>query len=286
MRPLFPYFGGKAKAAASVLDALGNVDLYVEPFAGSAAVFFARPAAGVEIVNDADGYICNFYRAVQSAPRAVQEAADWPNSEIDLHARHAYLLERREELTARLLADPTFCDPLLAGWWWWGISSWFGSGWGWRPGRQRPHIDRSLKGSHRTPLEELERASRRLRNVTLLCGDFERAVSDAILARFERVGVFLDPPYSVETGRQAGLYALDSSQEADVRAQTWALEHGAHARIVFAGYAAPILEAWEQTEWAAPNGMAAEVNDNRKQERLWYSPSCASVQRGLFAEQL
>lgn len=31
----FPWFGGKRKAASAVWDALGDVDHYVEPFAGT-----------------------------------------------------------------------------------------------------------------------------------------------------------------------------------------------------------------------------------------------------------
>ena len=39
----FPWFGGKRRVAAEVWAALGDVDNYVEPFAGSLAVLLARP---------------------------------------------------------------------------------------------------------------------------------------------------------------------------------------------------------------------------------------------------
>lgn len=38
----FPYFGGKALACADVWAAFGEVDNYVEPFAGSAAIAVVR----------------------------------------------------------------------------------------------------------------------------------------------------------------------------------------------------------------------------------------------------
>jgi site-specific DNA-adenine methylase len=47
----------------------------------------------------------------------------------DLHARHAYLVKRVPWLTERLMGDPAWCDPKLAGWWVWGICAWIGSGW-------------------------------------------------------------------------------------------------------------------------------------------------------------
>ena len=43
LRAPFPYFGGKYRAAPTVWAALGDVGLYIEPFAGSAAVLLARP---------------------------------------------------------------------------------------------------------------------------------------------------------------------------------------------------------------------------------------------------
>jgi len=39
----FVWFGGKRRVAAQVWDALGDVDNYVEPFAGSLAVLLGRP---------------------------------------------------------------------------------------------------------------------------------------------------------------------------------------------------------------------------------------------------
>ena len=62
----FPYFGGKARVAAEVWAALGEPHHYLEPFFGSGAVLLARPqpsAAGIETVCDADGYLCNVWRA-------------------------------------------------------------------------------------------------------------------------------------------------------------------------------------------------------------------------------
>ena len=63
----FPYFGGKSKAAPLVWERFGDVANYVEPFAGSLAVLLSRPSDHThakERVNDKDGYISNFWRAL------------------------------------------------------------------------------------------------------------------------------------------------------------------------------------------------------------------------------
>ena len=126
----FPYFGGKLGAAEAVWAALGDVSNYVEPFFGSGAVLLARPhAPRVETVNDADGLLANVWRAMRAAPDEVAAHAEWPVNEADLFARHAWLVERREALTERLMADPEWFDARAAGWWVWGASCWIGSGW-------------------------------------------------------------------------------------------------------------------------------------------------------------
>jgi hypothetical protein len=126
----FVWFGGKSRAAGAIWRRLGNVPNYVEPFAGSLAVLLGRPhAAHTETVNDLDGFVSNFWRAVSASPVAVAEWADWPVNENDQHARHAWLVSQRADLTARLEGDPEFFDAKIAGWWVWGINCWIGSGW-------------------------------------------------------------------------------------------------------------------------------------------------------------
>ena len=126
----FPYFGGKSKIAPVVWARFGQVANYIEPFFGSGAMLLARPggAQGIETANDKDGYVSNFWRALQSEPDAVAEYADWPVNENDLHARHIWLTNRRDELVARLEGDAEFYDAKVAGWWVWGMACWIGGG--------------------------------------------------------------------------------------------------------------------------------------------------------------
>ena len=104
--------------------------MYAEPFAGSLAVLLAAPSpAAREIVCDTDGLLCNFWRAIKTAPDETAYWADYPTIHQDLTARHGHLIAWREEAAARLSEDPDFCDPKMAGWWVWGLSSWIGGGW-------------------------------------------------------------------------------------------------------------------------------------------------------------
>lgn len=134
LRAPFPYFGGKSAVAAVVWDRFGNAANYVEPFAGSLAVLLARPKAHQwwdrnESVNDLDGNIANWHRAVAADPELVAFHASHPVHEADLTARHLWLVQHGDELRTRLMSDPDFYDARAAGWWVWGISCWVGGEW-------------------------------------------------------------------------------------------------------------------------------------------------------------
>ena len=158
----FPYFGGKSLACATVWAALGDPENYVEPFAGSAAMLLGRPNVGkVETMNDADGLVANFWRAVSLDAGEVAKHTDWPTNEADLFARHSWLVRHAPGLLERLHADPDYYDAKAAGWWCWGSCNWIGSGWcsGTGPwvhdgeklvdGRQLPHLGNAGRGVNR-----------------------------------------------------------------------------------------------------------------------------------------
>mgnify|MGYP003462473514 FL=1 len=126
----FPYFGGKSLACDAVWRAFGLVDNYVEPFAGSAAMLLGAPdGKRVETINDADGFVANFWRAIAADADSVAMHADWPVNEVDLFARHSWLVRQAAGLTDRLHADPDYYDAKMAGWWCWGSCNWIGTGW-------------------------------------------------------------------------------------------------------------------------------------------------------------
>ncbi len=67
MHPIIPWVGGKRRLAKYILPLFDNAHTcYVEPFAGAAAMLFARPSpAKVEVLNDINCELVNLYRVVQ-----------------------------------------------------------------------------------------------------------------------------------------------------------------------------------------------------------------------------
>lgn len=309
----FPYFGGKRRAAPIIWDALGDVGGYVEPFAGSAAVLLARPKVigrRVETLNDADGWLVNMWRAVKYAPEAVAEHAAGPVTEIDYHARLAWLQERRDaQLTAWLEGDPEVFDAKAAGWWLYVAACGIGDPWGpgpWRvidgkltDTRELPHLGNAGQGVGRAAdglIHYMHELATRLQTVRITCGDWRRVLKPSVTrasAGNRTLGILLDPPYSVGGDLYATTNQGDDGHEtisAQVRA--WARDNSTGYRIVLCGFDSEHDEllghGWTVTEGKSGGGSGYNTDAKAgRRERLWMSPECLGAQQafdfGAFA---
>ena len=59
------YIGGKNRLAKQIISVLPEHVTYVEPFAGGAQVFFHKERSRVEVLNDLDLEVVNFFRVCQ-----------------------------------------------------------------------------------------------------------------------------------------------------------------------------------------------------------------------------
>ena len=319
----FPWFGGKRKVAAEVWSRFGAVDNYVEPFFGSGAVLLGRPSpfSGNETINDLDGYVANFWRAIQHDPEAVAVWADGPVNENDLHARHVWLVQQRETLRAHMDGDPDFFDPKIAGWWVWGTACWIGSGfcsgkgpWWINEHRQLVHLGSNGQGVNRQLVhlgnngqgvnrklvhlgdngrgarlvEWFGALSERLRFVRVCSGDWSRVCGPSVTFKHGVTGVFLDPPYADTANRQDKLYREDSLDVAHA-VRAWAITNGDNPllRIALCGYDGEhdMPSDWLVYSWSAGDGFggqAASRTNNHERERIWFSPACVNTDRPLF----
>ena len=278
MKPLFPYFGGKRRAAPQVWQALGHVSRYVEPFFGSGAVLLANPRPPMsELINDRDHHIANLWRSLQTDPDEVWRVASAPPSEVELRARHKWL----EAWEPPDFSDLDACDPYAAGVWLYRACASIG------------HDAQLHRGNHGRGTmaatfarSDFDRVAGRFRRVQVMCGDWSRCVTSAALCESTfpgaTVGVFLDPPYGV--GRNVAYEDGAGDVARDV--WRWAIEHGddPRLRIVVAGYddGRDLPDGWSVIERTEKGGYGSG-NGNRHRERLWLSPHCLhSKQASLF----
>ena len=62
----FPYFGGKSSLAEQIVEIIPGHDTYVEPFVGGGAVFWKKPPSRLEVINDKNKLVTNFYEVCKS----------------------------------------------------------------------------------------------------------------------------------------------------------------------------------------------------------------------------
>lgn len=314
----FPWFGGKSKAAELIWSRFGAADLgnYVEPFLGSAAVFLRRPQefSGWVTLNDFDGHLVNFWRSVSTHPQETAAAASQPVFEADLHARHLRLVREAGRLAARLMADPDYCEPILAGWWAWGACVWIGSGWcagkgpwheepddegilvftlgngGTGVNRRLPHLGDGGTGVNRQ-LPHLGNGGRggltaeKLAWVTDWFTQLQDSFREARVAcgDWKRI---CSPGTLTRNGiagvlldppysQTAAVYAKDSSTVAhDVRA--WCVENGSNPklRIALCGHDTEHNEL-EALGWTVETwAKSGGYQGKDDRERIWFSPAC------------
>jgi DNA adenine methylase len=108
LRAPVQWFGGKGKMIKKLMNhvPLGGKP-YCEPFMGAASLFFARPPAPVEVLNDTDGDLINLFRCLQ----------DKETFEKLTHKLRYTLYARDEFIEAlKIWHDKSITDKVLRAW--------------------------------------------------------------------------------------------------------------------------------------------------------------------------
>ena len=76
-----PYYGGKSPITAKCKWISGIIGFdpkksYVEPFAGMLGVLLSRPAVRIEVANDLNGDVVNWWRVVRDNPKELADKID------------------------------------------------------------------------------------------------------------------------------------------------------------------------------------------------------------------
>lgn len=179
----FKWVGGKSRLRKQIINLLPPHTCYVEPFAGAAWVLFAKPPSPVEVLNDKDQDLINFFRIVKEKPEQLIASFEW-----ELVSRAEF--ERLAQLDPLQLTDieraHRFYYLIMAGWG--GELNY--------PRFQTSITDgghgNRLFGALQTLRERLMPVYERLRTVIIENLDWQECVN-----RYDRPGtvMYIDPPY-------------------------------------------------------------------------------------------
>lgn len=264
------YYGGKQALARQIVPLMPAHRVYLEPFAGGAAVLFAKPPVERETLNDADGTIMRFWRALRDRPEELAAAvAATP------YGRQEWRDSRDEdaiddvEAARRLLVnvDQSFTRSRRS----WSVPC-VGDGRGrWQP------------GSWGNLPPKLLAAAERLRGVALEHGD-----ACDLIPRWDRSDavIYVDPPY-------VGPLRLATSKgyNVDADADLWprlcdALKRVEQASVILSGYPCEEADAlgWRCVPLAAKRTVQSRDGGTLPDapEVVWLSPQVPEVVPSLF----
>lgn len=76
LRTPITYYGGKQNMLGAILPKIPEHKVYVEPFFGGGAVFFAKPPSEAEVVNDINNRLITFYKVLKYDFDELQRRVD------------------------------------------------------------------------------------------------------------------------------------------------------------------------------------------------------------------
>lgn len=109
----FKWVGGKSRFRKNIISIMPEHSCYIELFAGAAWVLFGKKPSSVEVLNDIDTELVNFFRVVKYQPEAFLQSFDF-----DLVSRAEF--ERLANLDTTKLSEieraHRFYYIIMAGW--------------------------------------------------------------------------------------------------------------------------------------------------------------------------
>ena len=177
------YYGGKQRIAKMILQLLPEHRIYCEPFFGGGAVFFAKQPSYLEIINDHNENLINFYEQVQTN---FEELATAIGNTLHSEAQYRRAVDIYNGL------KPADCLTRAVSTWMVFNQSWNASaraGWRFDFGIGGSHIAKTLAHARRNFCPWIKK---RLQYVQISCRDALQVIKERDTAD---TFFYLDPPY-------------------------------------------------------------------------------------------
>jgi DNA adenine methylase len=277
MKPVISYYGGKQRMASKIVPLIPQHTVYVEPFCGGAAIFFAKPWPKVtnrdhyrEVINDHDKRLINFYQQLRDNGQALVDALQLtPYSEHEYQIAKKLNCEDKLEAARRYYVNvqQSFSNKLNGGW-------------------RRGIYGRNLGATWASKIAQLPEYLDRIASVHIACDDALKVIKqwDSPQTFF-----YCDPPYpAADQGHYKG-YTLEHFKEL---VNTLDACQGS---FILSNYDQPIEmpKDWERFEFEANasskgrvgydrSKKADESNQNRKRtEVVWRRFNKAPVRQEI-----
>ena len=106
------WVGGKSRFRKYIIPLIPEHTCYVEPFAGGGWVLFGKPPSPVEVLNDIDQELINFFRTLKHKPEDLIASLEW---ELVSRAEFERLANRNPTTLNELESSVRFYYICMAG---------------------------------------------------------------------------------------------------------------------------------------------------------------------------
>jgi DNA adenine methylase len=272
--PALQLAGSKIRLAQQIISLLGQSHgTYVEPYFGTGAVLLAKPPVGVEVVNDIDHELVDFYRVLRRRATRydlIDALVDTPYSRYELEianglhdgpGTHLDEVEKARRFMVR--SNQTF--PGAAG----------GTTWVCTMSPSSQHSNATKWNNYRT---RLSLVASRLQKVQIDCVDGLEVLDKAVKTNATGLAAYLDPPYPADT-RAGSSYRADMTDEQHLAMLDRAL--ALPGPTVISSYPSELYSAvlgpagWTYLEIAKQsNSSAGKGATASRIEVLWANQAC------------
>lgn len=279
------WFGGKGRMTAKLLPLIPPHHTYVEPFGGGASLLFAKKPSPVEVYNDLDSGLVNFFRVLRD-----------PEGFERFHLLVSLTPYSREEFNSCRETWEGCTDDVERAYRWYVVarmsfSGMFGASWGFA-------VTATTRGMSMpcsnwlSVIERLPQIHQRIMRVQIEHDDFRQ-----IIRTYDTPGTlfYCDPPYVPDT-RKSGSYKHEMTVEDHNDLVELLL--GVKGMAILSGYRHPVYEPLERAGWrrhdyetscsatarTRATGILGKGSLEKMQPRVesvWVSPNCEK-QPALF----
>ena len=277
MNVAFAYHGGKARLADQISAVLPAHKVYVEPFAGSLAVLLAKPRSNIEMVNDLDGELVNFWQQLRDHPEEMQRlcwSTPYARAEYDAAWEPTEEpLERARRFWVRVQQ---------------GVAHKIGSKSGWQCSASDGRGSTAKSSTVARKVDALLQVAERIRDVMIDC----RPATDVIRMMDSPQALhYCDPPYVPSTFSTAGSNPYAHMMSEDDHRELATTLHATDGAAVVSGYPSALYDDlygdWHRVELV---GRADTANrrggTNKRVEVLWSNrPLSMTSQPTLYGQE-
>ena len=226
MKAIIRYPGAKWGIASWIIDHFPTdyeKMVYLEPFAGSGAVFFNKQPGAVETINDLDGDVVNMFRILRERPDELRRAL-----ELTPYSREEYNLafepcEDPLEKARRFIVKTTQA-----------IGAKMDGKCGWRNHKQIKIGGTACKWNGIA--DTIDVAARRLKGDTTHLVQIERMDALRLIRRYNtpEALIYCDPPYVRSTRKSGKMYRCEMTN--DRHQELLEIITHSQAKVVISGY--------------------------------------------------